>query len=75
MTNQVFETAYPHLARWIEVFGWLTIGHDDYSRSFIRVIDEGGMIWESEESYPSLDDALNAADRAVAEWMESQGLA
>ncbi len=41
------------------------------SPSWIRVLDEGGMIWESAERYPTLDDALRTADAAIAEWVRS----
>jgi hypothetical protein len=61
------ERRYPHLTAWVE-YGdrWIEIGTDDFSRSFIRVLDIGGMIWEGETHYPTLDDALAAADAAIA---------
>jgi hypothetical protein len=52
--------------------GWIEIGQDDYSRSLIRVLDIGGMVWESPPQYPSLDDALHAADAAVAEYLRTE---
>jgi hypothetical protein len=39
---------------------------------FIRVLDIGGMIWEGAEEYPTLDNALQAADQAVTTWMRQQ---
>jgi hypothetical protein len=30
---QAFETAYPNLARWVDAYGWLEIGADEYSTS------------------------------------------
>jgi hypothetical protein len=65
---------YPYVAKWVMDFGWIEIGHDDFSRSFIRVLDIGGMIWEGEPSYPTLDDALWAADNAIRDWTIKQGL-
>ena len=38
----------------------------------IQVLNEGGLIWEGEESYPSLDAALRAADEAIARWLEEE---
>ncbi|MBK1719157.1 hypothetical protein [Thiocystis violacea] len=65
---EMFETRYPNLAAWIhEHDGWIEIGRDEYSRSLIRILDLGGMVWEGEEKYASLDDALAAADRAIVE--------
>jgi hypothetical protein len=64
------ERKYPHLTAWVkDGDSWIAIGTDDYSRSFIRVLDIGGMIWEGETSYPTLDDALAAADAAIAAFM------
>lgn len=52
-----FEDAYPNITRWVESYGWLEIGQDGNSTSFIRVLDEGGLVWESSKKYPSLDAA------------------
>ena len=63
----VIDNAFPRLAAWVFERGWIEIGQDDYSRSFIRVLDIGGLIWEGKRSYPSLAAALHAADIAIAE--------
>jgi hypothetical protein len=65
-----FAELYPNLAYWIESFGWIELGQDDYSSSLIRILDAGGMIWESEETYDSLDAALRDAEAAVADWFK-----
>ncbi len=46
------DDAYPHLARWVAASGWVEIGHVEYSRSFVRALQEGGIVWESATSYP-----------------------
>lgn len=66
---ETVEHAYPYVARWVKDHGWIEIGYDDYSHSFIRALDIGGMFWEGERSYPSLDDALRAADAAIHDWL------
>lgn len=66
------EQAYPHVARWIMTHGWIEIGQDDWSRSFVRALDIGGMVWEGENSYRSIDDAFQALDAGLAEWMRQQ---
>jgi hypothetical protein len=53
-----FEDNYPFITRWIDSYGWIEIGRDDYNSSFIRALDEGGIIWESAKKYSSLDAAL-----------------
>jgi len=67
-----FEERYPNIAAWIDEFGCrIEIGSDDYSRSLVRVINPGGMIWESSKPYTSIDDALADAERAIVEWLAS----
>lgn len=37
------------------------------SQSLVRVLNPGGLVWESEMAYTSIDEALAEADRAAAE--------
>ena len=53
-----FEEAYPSIALWVQSYGWIEIGRDENSSSFLRALDEGGMVWEGSDDYQSLDDAL-----------------
>ena len=39
-------------------YGWIEMGQDHMSRSFVRALDEGGLVWEGQEDYATLDDAL-----------------
>ncbi len=71
MTEAASET-YPHLARWVTAYGWVEIGQDEYSRSFVRALDEGGMTWEGATSYPTLDAALRALDAALRDQMDEE---
>ena len=57
---------YPQLSAWVNGGGWIEIGAADYSTSFIRVLDTGGLVWEGADAYPSLDAAFDAADAALA---------
>lgn len=69
-----FDQTYPHIARWVMTHGWIEMGQDDWSRSFIRALDMGGMVWEGGSSYPSIDDALQNLEAGLAEWMRQQGI-
>lgn len=64
---------FPNIARWVNEFGWIEIGQDDYSQSFLRALDTGGMVWEGKAEYASLDDALHALDKALGKRMEENG--
>jgi hypothetical protein len=64
---QTNEQIYPHIATWVHD-GWIEIGYSDYLHSYIRVLDQGGMVWEGDETYGSVEQALAAADTAIAAW-------
>lgn len=67
-----FEQSYPYIARWV-ADGWIEIGYTDYGQSFVRALDEGGLVWEGEGPYPSLDAALQALEAGIIEWLREQG--
>ncbi|OGL76273.1 hypothetical protein A3E97_05075 [Candidatus Uhrbacteria bacterium RIFCSPHIGHO2_12_FULL_47_12] len=64
-----FARKYPNIAGWAED-GTIEIGHAEWGDSFIRIMDEGGMVWEGKEKYATLDEALQDAEGAIAEWLE-----
>ena len=63
---------YPHLWRWAAESGTVEIGRCRQTRSLIRVLDEGGMVWKGRRSYQTLDAALADAEAGVARWMRDQ---
>ncbi len=71
-SSVALDDAYPQLASWVFERGWIELGSDENSRSFIRVLDIGGMVWEGKTHYPSLDAALRAANTALAQ-LEADG--
>ena len=64
--------SYPHLWRWVGEFGTVEIGSCGQTRSFIRVLDEGGIVWKSRRSYPTLEAALADAEVGVSQWMKDE---
>ena len=68
-----FEDSYPNITAWVSDGGWVEIGYESYTGSFIRALDEGGMIWEGVSRYESLDYALKALDQGIADWMAEHG--
>jgi hypothetical protein len=71
---QNLEAIYPTITRWVQEYGWIEIGQDEMSPSFVRALNEGGMVWEGRKSYPTLDAALQALETALVAWMQEQGL-
>ena len=66
-----FKQTYPRITRWVESYGWIEIGDDGMGRSWIRALDEGGLIWEGERGR-TIDEALQALEGALATWMSDQ---
>ena len=64
----------PNIARWVQEYGWIEIGQDDMSQSFVRALDEGGLVWEGQEDYATLDAALQDLENGLAAWIREQGL-
>ena len=59
-----FEARYPDIARWVRD-GWVELGRDEHSHSFVRVLDAGGLVWEGKEQYKTVGEALAEAEAAV----------
>jgi len=68
-----FSKTYPTIARWIEEQCWIEIGSDEYSKSLVRALDPGGMVWESNSKHKTVDEALIALEKALEEWFEHNG--
>jgi hypothetical protein len=65
-----FEDTYPYIAEWVQDCGWIEIGQDEHSTSFVRALDIGGLVWEGKNRYGSLDDAFQDLEAGLAEWMK-----
>jgi hypothetical protein len=63
----MFSENYPNVDYWVETQGWVELGTDMHSNSWVRILDIGGMYWEDEDS-KSLDEALRNADI----WLSSE---
>ena len=65
-----FTEKYPNITGWIKD-SWIEIGRNGYSTSIIRVLDEGGLVWEGGTRYRSIDEILQEAENAIADWTEN----
>jgi hypothetical protein len=63
---------YPCVARWLEAHGTIEFGYCRHTRSFIRALDEGGMIWSGRRSYKSFDAALADCEAGVGRWLREE---
>lgn len=67
-----FAETYPALTQWVRHYGWLELGQASGSRSFIRVLDIGGLVWEGGRGRRGIGAALAQADAAIAKWLAEQ---
>jgi hypothetical protein len=58
----------------VQAHGYTEMKYDEDSRVFVRALASNGMIEEGLEHDPTLDEALQGLKRALAEWMQAQGL-
>ena len=70
MRNDLFANIFPSITRWVTEQGWIEIGQDENSKSLVRVIDPGGLVWESSEKQTSIDDTLYALENYLEQWFE-----
>ena len=66
------ERAYPSITRWVTTYGWVEIGPTEMSASFVRALDVGGMVWEGERTYASVDAALQAMEAALRQLLHDE---
>ena len=64
-----WEQTYPTISRWVTSYGWIEIGSDDH-RVVLKALDEGGLVWESNDDYETLDEALQVLETGLAEWIQ-----
>ena len=65
-----FADKYPNVADWVLGGGWIEVGQTEQMHSFVRALDEGGMVFEGKSKYRTLDEALQALDKGIAQWTE-----
>jgi hypothetical protein len=68
-----FDERYPAIAWWVQERGTIEFGREYYTRSLVRVLDEGGLLWESEEDYASVGIALADAEAFLVNWAKENG--
>ena len=72
ITKSIEPVSHPHLWRWVRECGTVEIGHCGQTRSFVRLLDEGGVVWKGRRSYATLDAALADADAGLSRWMKDR---
>ena len=66
----MFDEQYPTLAAWIlDGERWIELGRDEMSNSYIRILDIGGLLWESEKRYKTVAEMLAEAEIEFSKWV------
>jgi hypothetical protein len=66
---------FPNIARWVSDLGsFIEVGYDYNTSTFVRAIDEGGMVWGGGDAAQSLDELLEALDSGIAQAIGRLGL-
>jgi hypothetical protein len=74
-TSKYLESKYPSLTRFVNEIGRVEIGVGNYMISaFVIAYDEGGTIYEGQDSYPSLDAALQDLDAGIKKHLDELGI-
>jgi hypothetical protein len=68
-----FDEKYPYIAAWVQD-GTIEIGYNDYDDIFLRVMDAGGVLWESNHAFLNLDDAFKEMNAAIETWCSENGI-
>jgi hypothetical protein len=66
--------AFPAVAKWVQSYGWIEIGEQPQFGFVVRALDDGGLIWESQDCC-TLDTAMMALEAALQQWFAEQGRA
>jgi hypothetical protein len=75
ITNKMktIDEKHPYIAHWVQD-GTIEIGYGDYDDVFLRAIDTGGVIWESDKVYQNLDDAFADLEAGIKKWYQDNGI-
>lgn len=69
-----FAERYPNIANWVENYGRIEIGHDDWMNCFVLATDEGGTAYQGKATYDSLEEALEDLDSGIGEYLMETGM-
>jgi hypothetical protein len=71
---KTFEKQYPTIHRFVEEIGWIEIGQHEMISAFVRAYDLGGTVYEGEDSYPSLEAALQDLETGIKAYLDKHGI-
>jgi len=67
------EEKYPFIASWVRD-DQIQIGQAEYYEPIAAVIDAGGVVWETDEPFASLDALFGEMERGIGRWCKEEGI-
>jgi hypothetical protein len=72
--SQAFETQYPTIHRFVEDTGWIEIGQNNMISAFVRAYNQGGTVYEGQDTYPSMEAALQDLEAGIKTYLDENGI-
>jgi hypothetical protein len=72
--SQASETQYPTIHRFVEEIGRIEIGQDEMISAFVRAYDLGGTVYEGQDTYPSMEAALQDLEAGIKAYLDENGI-
>ncbi len=72
--SNTFESQYPNIQHFVEAIGWIEIGQNEMITAFVRAHDLGGTVYEGEDSYPSMEEALQDLESGIKAYLDENGI-
>lgn len=69
-----FDMRYPFLAFWIREQGYIEVGYDPNTDTWVRALDEGGMVWSGGSQEQTPDAWLQAVEDGLRAFMDAEGI-
>lgn len=69
-----FEEKYPNLTNFVLQQGKIEIGYDYNTSSFAIAYDEGGTVFQGEDEYDTIEEALADLEAGIKEYLEEYSI-
>ena len=65
--TSLIEKSFPYMTSWVQNYGWIEVGiMDEFNDpSFIKALDEGGLVWEGKKDYKTIDTAFKDLEKNI----------
>ena len=72
--QEAFTTRYPFVALWTREQGYIEVGYDPNTGTWVRALDAGGMVWSGGSPEETPDAWLQALEVGIRAFMDAEGI-